>query len=183
MFRLTRNDYFTLYEIMKTWFKRFLLIYALFLAPLFGEGPPEQETTPQTPQTSQTPPPFEEYKDLEDQGEDRFTRDLMQMLASLGLLLAVVLIGTWFLKRMMHSRLKQLNTTSEIKIIEHRALTPKTSIYLLEIRGKGIVMAESVNGVTALADFIPSESDVEEGQNPSTFSRLMQDKTDQDKKT
>lgn len=117
--------------------------------------------TPLAADTPNTSPVFPSKEFHVDENEDdHFTHDLMQMLSTLGLLLAVVLIGSWFLRRMMHSRVQSLNTTSEIKILEQRPLTPKTSIFLLEIRGKGIVMAESVNGVSHLANFTPNTTDM-----------------------
>jgi len=54
---------------------------------------------------------------------------------------------------MLNSRIQQINTTSLIKIIERRALTPKSSIYILEIRDREIAIAESAHGIIKLADY------------------------------
>ena len=72
--------------------------------------------------------------------------EFMNMLTTLGIIVVVILIATWFLKKMVSSRIQQLNTTSVIKVIERRTLTPKTSLYLLDIKGTGFILAESIMG-------------------------------------
>ncbi len=82
--------------------------------------------------------------------ETSFTMQLLHMLATLGLLISLVLLASWFLKKMMQTRVKQVNQSSAIKILEQRPLTHKTVISLIEIHGKEIAIAESTNGVTLL---------------------------------
>ncbi len=85
--------------------------------------------------------------------DEHFLKDFMSMLTTLGLIIVFIFFVSWFLKKMLNSRLQQLNTTSEIKILERRALTPKSAIYLIEIKGKEMVIGESSNGLSLLADF------------------------------
>lgn len=85
--------------------------------------------------------------------EDNFTRDLVQMVITLGIITAIIFMMTWFLKRMLNTRIQQMNVSSGIKILERRALTPKSSLYLLDVKGKGMVVAESTNGLVKLSDF------------------------------
>lgn len=96
--------------------------------------------------------------------EDHFMRDFMNMLASLGLIIIVIFIASWLMKRLMSTRMQQMNETSEIKILERRTLTPKTAIYLIEIGGKGLAVAESTNGITLLT------------QLPTDFSKILENK-------
>ncbi|QLH35282.1 MAG: flagellar biosynthetic protein FliO [Parachlamydiaceae bacterium] len=77
-------------------------------------------------------------------------------------------------QKMMNTRMEQLNTTSEIKIIEKRLLTPKTSLYLIDIHGTGFILAESLNGVTSLGSFNVNEMENSNGQEP--FNKLMENR-------
>jgi flagellar biogenesis protein FliO len=85
--------------------------------------------------------------------ETSFSMQLLHMLATLGLLVSLVLLASWALKRMMRTRIQQVNQTSTIKIVEQRPLSSKTIISLIEVRGREFAVAESANGVTLLSQF------------------------------
>jgi flagellar biogenesis protein FliO len=111
-----------------------------------------ENTVPQIPKSLQTPSlpdtsPFE----IPVKQDDRFFYQFLNMLFSLGTILVLIFIISWLLKRFLNTRLQQLNTSSLIKIIERRSLTPKTTLYVLEINGKDIAIAESTNGITLLS--------------------------------
>jgi len=53
----------------------------------------------------------------------------------------------------MRSRVQSLNRSNGIKILERRPLNPKASIYLIDILGKGIVIAESQAGIHVITQF------------------------------
>lgn len=116
------------------------------------------------------------YLDIKvnEQESDRFLSEFMNMLTTLGIIVVIILIATWFLKKMVNSRIQQLNTTSAIKVVERRTLTPKTSLYLLDINGVGFILAESTNGVTSLGSFNVNE--IESSQQKSSFNDVMQQK-------
>lgn len=104
----------------------------------------------------------------------RFWTEVVNMMATLGLIISLILIAAWFLKRMLNTRQEQVNTTSIIKVIERRGLSPKTAVYLLEIEGKSIVIAESQNGVTVLGNYdSPVDEEAETPKTPSAFNRLL----------
>lgn len=111
---------------------------------------------------------------VDDKEGDRFLSEFINMMTTLGIIVAIILIATWFLKKMMNTRMEQLNTTSEIKIIEKRLLTPKTSLYLIDIHGTGFILAESLNGVTSLGSFNVNEMENSNGQEP--FNKLMENR-------
>jgi flagellar biosynthetic protein FliO len=125
--------------------------------------------------------PFEDIKDEQTKpGEDRFISNFINMLTSLGLIIALIFIVSWILKRFLNTRIQQINTQSTIKIIERRALTPKTCIYLLEIEDKRIVIAESTNGVTTLSQYLNGfNEDVALSEQP-TFGQVLKSKTDKE---
>lgn len=102
--------------------------------------------------SSSETPPVEE-------APDRFFMELVNMAVSLTLIVAVLLIISWFVKRLLKTRMQQMNTQSGIKILERRPLTAKTAVYILDVHGKGIVLAESANGVVALGNVpLPEEA-------------------------
>ncbi|MCB1112608.1 MAG: flagellar biosynthetic protein FliO [Chlamydiales bacterium] len=105
-------------------------------------------------------------------GDSHFFAELVNMFATLGLLIAVLLGGTWVLKRMTNSRLQQLNVTSMIKILEQRNLSPKTVLYLVDVGGKGVMIADNGTHIATVA-----EVDLEEGEAPraveSKFEQTM----------
>lgn len=110
--------------------------------------------------------PFEDLIRKPDEQTDRFFSEFINMTATLGLLISLIFILAWFVKRMLNTKQIQGNATSLIKVTERRALSPKTVIYLLDIEGTSIVVAESHNGVTLLADYRTPE---EETPPPPTF--------------
>jgi flagellar biogenesis protein FliO len=72
------------------------------------------------------------------------------MLVILGLLIGFMFLASWSLKRMMRSKVEQLNVGNAIKIIDSRNLSTRVTIHLLEIESKKYVIAESPTGVTSL---------------------------------
>lgn len=116
----------------------YVLIF-FFFVPLLGESPQE-------PLLAEPARP-EIYED------NRFFEEFLHMLLILGFIVAGLLFASWLLKRVMSNRLEQMNVSSAIKVLERRPITPKSSIYLLEIHDRRIVVGESLNGLTLLADF------------------------------
>lgn len=171
----------------------FLLVAAVYLQaddnaqnPLL---PPKEE--PQAIDRGQIPKydpqyplfPLDEHTGNQDGSADYFFTTFVNMLATLGIIIALILIVAWFLKKMLNTRIQQINTSSLIKIIERRTLTPKTSIYLLEFNGQDILIAESQNGVTQLAVGTENKSISDsstESQAPS-FEKILDDKSKKDK--
>jgi flagellar biogenesis protein FliO len=122
------------------------------LAPNEVSGPPSN------PEAPLGPPPLipEPYLDNVSTGSplsnDHFYAEFFKMLMMLGLIIVLLLLASWFLKRLMNSRVQQVNNASPVKIIERRALTAKTTIYVMDILGRKIAIAEAQNGVTFLGD-------------------------------
>ncbi len=82
-----------------------------------------------------------------------FFSQLMSMLSTLGLVVAGLLFLAWLLKRYATSKIEQVNESSDIKVLERRTISPKTTLYLVEVEGTAILMAESPNGTERLAQF------------------------------
>lgn len=168
-----------------------LCLFALFIfvsRSLFSEDPASstirqdsvQETpaipTPPAPKKSEYAFPIEDVIPPQTDHGDRFFTELLNMLAVLGIIIVIILSTAWFLKRILNTRIQQMNTVSPIKILERRALTPKTTIYLIEINGKGIALAESQNGASLLAEFDNLSNPNEGSKEVSAFDKILEDK-------
>lgn len=88
---------------------------------------------------------------------DTFQSKFFHMLFILGLLIAFMMIASWSLKRMMRSKATNMNSISNIKVLETRYLSPRATLYLVEINDKQVLIAESPAHVTYLATLSESE--------------------------
>lgn len=108
--------------------------------------PPEPTTEVQQTPEMTSPPSY----------KAAFTK---MMVTLLGLIILIV-IAVWMLRRISHGRMKQLNYGRSIKILERRPLSAKSVLYLVEINGKQVVVAESQIEVRAIttADHLTPEA-------------------------
>ncbi len=79
-----------------------------------------------------------------------FQEKFINMLVILGLLIAFMFLASWALKKMMKSKVSQINAGNLIKLLETRYLSTRVTIHLLEIDGKKYIIAESPTAVTSL---------------------------------
>nr|QIQ10893.1 hypothetical protein OJOKFFHK_00036 [uncultured bacterium] len=141
----------------------------------------EMQTQHKTKEPDFSPPkdlsgpvfPFEDIYQEPVGDNSRFWSEVVNMMATLGLIISLILIAAWFLKRMLNTRQEQVNTTSIIKVVERRGLSPKTAVYLLEIEGKSIVIAESQNGVTVLSSYDSPAEEETTPKIPSAFNKIL----------
>ena len=125
---------------------RLICTSLLFFASLFSQTatpPAEPPITPFSLEEPQTPLP-------PDETSSRFLSEFLYMLLMLGLLVGALLFATRFLKRMTEARYDQANVTSSIKVLERRQISPKTTLYLLEIGEKSFLIAETPTHVTRI---------------------------------
>lgn len=181
--------------------KQYLLIPFLFLT-LFSVSPSfSQESQTQLPISKEAHPnnqdravhsypvydanavniPDEAYHDplvepiLKD--SDTFQSKFMNMLLLLGLLIGFMLLASWMLKRMTKTRVTQLNQASSIKVIETRYLSPRSTLYLLDVQGQSLLIAESPMGVAHLASLgaVPESDEKRENDSPRTLPPFFSD--------
>ena len=83
----------------------------------------------------------------------------MKMILTLLGLIVLIVVTVWMLRRISHGRLKQMNYGRSIKVLERRPLSSKSVLYLVDISGKKVVIAESQVEVRAIttADHLPPE--------------------------
>jgi flagellar biogenesis protein FliO len=66
-----------------------------------------------------------------------------KMFLSLLFLIALLFISYWFIRRLIRHRLQKGMGTQSIHILEKRAISPKTVLYLVESEGTKVLFAES----------------------------------------
>ena len=73
------------------------------------------------------------------------------MLFILALLVAFMILASWALRLADENQNSQLNISSEIKVLETRHLSPRATLYLVEIQDKTVLIGESPTSITCLA--------------------------------
>lgn len=102
-------------------------------------------------------------------GDFDFWGSFVSMLASLFLIILLILIAGWAFKRIMRARVHQGNSSSDIRILEQRSLNPKACVYLLEVRGKGVLVGESSAGLQYLGDVDLGKNQDDENSDSSNY--------------
>jgi flagellar biogenesis protein FliO len=67
----------------------------------------------------------------------------IKMILTLGGLVLVVFLTIWVLRRLGQGRFRSLGANRAIQIIEKRALSPKSILYIVEVGSKQILIVES----------------------------------------
>jgi flagellar biogenesis protein FliO len=81
----------------------------------------------------------------------------IKMLLTFVAIIFLLFASYWFLKRLIQSRMQRGPSNSAIHVLEKRMLSPKTILYLVEIEGKKVVLAESHLEIKKVESF-PTES-------------------------
>ena len=68
---------------------------------------------------------------------------LIKMFLTLIVLIALLVVTFWFLRRLIQSRLRKGVGMQSIKILEKKMISPKSALYLIEAEGQKILIAES----------------------------------------
>ena len=138
---------------------KILFYLFLFLAPQAAVV--AQDTLP--------PYPYEqELQEEEAAGDSRFLSEFLYMLMILSLMIGVLLGGTWLIKRMVHGKMERTSLSSDIHLLDRCQVTARTAVYVLQVRGREIAIAESTNGVTYLGH-------AEKTQVPKSFEKVLKD--------
>jgi flagellar biogenesis protein FliO len=157
---------------------RFLLFTVFFAisSPILAETPTSEQTTQlETPAPTKKDSGPKYFLDVPDDRSsfegDHFWKELVNMFITLGLIILVLVALVWIMRRMQTTRIKFANESSYIKLVDHRALSAKSAVYLLHIQGRAIIVSDSQNGMTRLADF-PIDEQTEETESPQEASRF-----------
>lgn len=88
-----------------------------------------------------------------------FAKELGNVLFTLGLMLLFILIFAWVIKKFLKSRVHVGNTTNAIKILDRRVLGPKAAVYLLKVKNRCVLVAESSSGLSRLTELDIEDND------------------------
>lgn len=150
---------------MRQFLRIFILLAFLSISLGAEEAKPEEPANPNEVIVKK-PLPNEPVFPLEDlvgkplKNNDRLFYDLMNMLATMGLILGLLLLALWFVRRLANKRFEQMDEGSYFDVLERRSLSPKTMVYVIEIDGRRIVLAESHQGIARIADY-PAPKDLQ----------------------
>lgn len=89
---------------------------------------------------------------------DNMRFEMLKMIGSLVLLLGVFGFGVWLFKRFARPGGRTIGSSS-IKILDRRVLTPKTTLYLIKVVNKVLVIADNSERTTLLTEF-PPDTDI-----------------------
>lgn len=133
-------------------FSLFFFALSLLVNSSFAQAPDTLpiEHSPALPSGMQEPDQIEFPASPE---FDRFYGEFFKMLLMLGLIVLFLVLISWFVKRMLNSKMTQINSKSLIQVVERRLISQKTTIFILNVMGKHVVIAESHQGVTSLGGF------------------------------
>jgi flagellar biogenesis protein FliO len=98
------------------------------------------------------PYPYQEQLDQANAETSPFIGQFLYMLLILGLMVSLLLAGTWVIKRLMHGKMVVKDQDSLIQLMDRRQLTHRTTIYIVAVNNREIALAESTNGVTYLGE-------------------------------
>ena len=113
-----------------------LLLVSLFFTPLFSETPPPAPAHVEAPAA-----PDSSF--LSKAQDSSYEHAFIKMILTLGGLLLLVFLTLWALRKLSHGKMGGFGSQKKIKVLEKRPLSPKTVLYLLELDGKEIFIAES----------------------------------------
>lgn len=106
--------------------------------PPAAESPEKNQEAEQVP-SEETEPAESPITTTTESYESAFIKTIVVLIG----LLALVVLTVWMFKKISHGRLRTFNYLKSIKIIEKRPLSPKSMLYLIEVNGKQVLIAES----------------------------------------
>jgi flagellar protein FliO/FliZ len=75
--------------------------------------------------------------------EFHYGSTFIKMILSLVFLIVLMWATVWLLRRLMNQKLLRGSSQSMLHVIEKKMLSPKTMLYVVEVEGDKIVIAES----------------------------------------
>ena len=99
----------------------------------------------------------QDSKEIQQQNKN-FQNAILKTFLSIFGLISLILLTIWFLRRLSHNRHTFGMKSHSLQILEKRLLSPKTTLYLMEVDGKKIVFAESMMEVKVLYTESPTST-------------------------
>jgi flagellar biogenesis protein FliO len=141
----------------------FLLMLCSLVSPAIAEDAPIEK-----PVIEQQAPPIrptvEVNKELAPDSPEMITGSyesaFFKMLLTLGALLVLIFLSVWMLRRISRGGLRQGGSSKSLKILERKAISAKSVLYVVEVEGKKVLISESqleVRPITTLDTIILDE--------------------------
>lgn len=132
--------------------------------------PPYSTSSQETPQqssfqikTEKKQPPFFEDEFLKNEKNgSRFYQEFLKMIFLLILIIGLLFLVLLILKKFLYNREQKMNIQNRIKILEQRAISSKSTLYLLKVDDISLLIAESPAGVHSLTELHSSHRSFEE---------------------
>lgn len=125
-----------------------LCLLTLFVNVAWAQAP-----TPQ-PKTEEVPDTFKKWEQenapREAAEETRYGELWSKTLLLLIVMLLILFVGTWYMKRFGAVKGKDAAGDVRIKLLEKRVISPKAVVYLLSIDGHKIALSETSSGIQVL---------------------------------
>ena len=127
----------------------FLVLFFLLAAPLFSlenvsASKPEEEKKTKQEQLEHFPPFNEkDKKEISSQKIPSYEGTFAKTIVILIGLILLIFLTIWMFRRMSQGRIGGFQSGKSIRLLEKRPLSPKSMLYLVEINGKKILLAES----------------------------------------
>lgn len=87
-----------------------------------------------------------------------FLMQFANMLFALGVVIVLLFVASWAIRRFMNSRIQYGNQTSQIRIIECRPLSQRSHLYLIEVDNRRILLGESASGLEKIVEIDKEKS-------------------------
>ncbi|WP_194844322.1 FliO/MopB family protein [Candidatus Clavichlamydia salmonicola] len=130
-------------------FKRCFIIACIFISPLLSA-----EEQPSLKSQEITLSIDKEANSEHDPIIMSFRGEFIKMILSLAVLVVILIFGLRIIKRYLASRTQQSNRGSFIKILDRRPLSAKSSIYLISVCNRGLLISDSGGQISLLTEFV-----------------------------
>ncbi|MCH9610560.1 MAG: hypothetical protein S4CHLAM81_04020 [Chlamydiales bacterium] len=111
---------------------------------------------------AQEPSLLELATDFSEQKSYNYWGEFVNMIITLMIIVALIFISVIVLKKVMQNRMHQVNRGAHIKILERRSINQKSSLYLVDIAGKRVMIGESPAGLNLITELPDLEIEEEE---------------------
>lgn len=84
---------------------------------------------------------------------EKYEASVLKVFLSLLGLILLIALSFWLFRRLLNRGMRSANNSRAISILEKRTLSPKSILYLVEVEGKKILLAESHLEIRRLANW------------------------------
>lgn len=81
-------------------------------------------------------------------------------------LLVIMILASYLIKQLTHARHLQMNRSHSIKVVEQRALDPKTTLYIIKAHSKSFLVASSSGQIQPIGE-VPSVEEEKDETSPT----------------